>query len=411
MGRKRKRWSLTVGGHGHRVTVYERKLGGTLWLKWWDGTRREGKGDWARRSLKHTNQTQGEQDARDLAASILAAVAGAHTGRVTVADLFARYERDVSAHKKGSQPTEDRRRMGMWQRFLGDDRPADSIDYPTLDRFCRERRAGRVEAPHAKKPDEWVKLRANPSDTTIGADIIFLNSVLNFGTKTRLADGTKLLRENPVTGYERPRTKNPKQPVATYDRYLAVRAKADDVDPQRRFGAFMDCIEGLGWRVSAVCALRGTDIDRKQDDDAPFGRLHRRGDTDKEGRDQWIPMPDRVRKALDSIAVIGDLPIFPQARPKDDKPVKSWSRFHARALLARAEKAAGLSPIDGGDFHAYRRGWATSRKHLPAKDVALAGGWRDLRSLERSYVQADAETLRRVVLDDTKLRDRKAAKT
>jgi hypothetical protein len=34
-------------------------------------------------------------------------------------------------------------------------------------------------------------------------------------------------------------------------------------------------------------------------------------------------------------------------------------------------------------FHAYRRKWATERKHLPLKDVAEAGGWLDKRSLEQ----------------------------
>jgi hypothetical protein len=58
-------------------------------------------------------------------------------------------------------------------------------------------------------------------------------------------------------------------------------------------------------------------------------------------------------------------------------------------------------------FHAYRRAWATARKHLPAADVAHAGGWRDLRSLERSYQRVDDETLLAVVTEPRKLRDAK----
>jgi hypothetical protein len=41
---------------------------------------------------------------------------------------------------------------------------------------------------------------------------------------------------------------------------------------------------------------------------------------------------------------------------------KPWSRWHARDLLERAEAAAELDPVDGGDFHPYRRKWATERK-------------------------------------------------
>ena len=76
--------------------------------------------------------------------------------------------------------------------------------------------------------------------------------------------------------------------------------------------------------------------------------------------------------------------------------------------MERAEKLAGLEPIEGGDFHPYRRAWATSRKHLPARDVAALGGWRDLRSLENCYQQTDAETLLAVALDATKLREKRA---
>lgn len=39
------------------------------------------------------------------------------------------------------------------------------------------------------------------------------------------------------------------------------------------------------------------------------------------------------------------------------------------------------------------------RKHLPVQDVALAGGWKDLKSLQESYQQADPETVESVVLD------------
>ena len=37
--------------------------------------------------------------------------------------------------------------------------------------------------------------------------------------------------------------KNPRRPIATFDRYLAVRKHSDVVDAQGLFGAFMDLIE------------------------------------------------------------------------------------------------------------------------------------------------------------------------
>jgi len=45
----------------------------------------------------------------------------------------------------------------------------------------------------------------------------------------------------------------------------------------------------------------------------------------------------------------------------------------------------------------FRRGYATARKDLPLKDVAAAGGWKDITTLVTCYQQPDDDTLRRVV--------------
>jgi hypothetical protein len=80
-------------------------------------------------------------------------------------------------------------------------------------------------------------------------------------------------------------------------------------------------------------------------------------------------------------------------------------QLDARELLQRAESLAELEPLDGGDFHPYRRAWPTVRKHLPAQDVGAAGGWRDFRSLERCYRQVDEQTLLAVISEPRKLRE------
>ncbi len=293
----------------------------------------------------------------------------------------------------------------MWQH-LTSDREARALDFPTLDRFVRDRRAGRIKVP-------GHKLTKAPSDTTIGADIVFLNSVLNWATRVMQHNGTRLLSENPVRGYERPKNKNPRQPVVTYDRFLKVRAKADEADPQHLFGHFLELVESLGWRVSAICQLWASDIDRRADEDAPHGRIRKRAENDKEGIAHWPPLSKDSRSALDAILevnpTIGNLPIFPAPKTrKGDRP-GPWTRFHARNLLHRTERLAELDTVEGGDFHPYRRKWSTERKALPAQDVALSGGWKDLRSLERSYQKADPKTVLRVVSEPTKLRDAKGA--
>lgn len=77
----------------------------------------------------------------------------------------------------------------------------------------------------------------------------------------------------------------------------------------------------------------------------------------------------------------------------------------ASEWLLRAEKLAGVPKQKGSLWHAYRRKWATERKHLPDVDVAAAGGWTETSSLKRCYQQADEATMLEVVLGGGELRE------
>jgi hypothetical protein len=432
--RQKRAWRKTVGGYGHTVIVEERSPGSVLYLRWWDrraaGKRNNGKtGNWRKRSLGHRDKELGEEQGKELAGRLLTSQEAAAGGRITLGELLARYEADVSAHKKGSQPREDRRRIELWTQVLGAKSDPEKITKGQITRFERLRRQGRIQLPERR-------LGANPSETTIGADIIFLASVLNSAVEENL------LPKNPIRGYDRPKTAKPRRPVATYDRYERTRAKADEAGDQGLFGPFLDLVEVLGWRVSAICQLWVSDIERSTSATAPHGRIRKRGEVDKEGVEMWVPMSEEARSALEQVQernpAIGDTPLFraPQGRKGRRRP-KGWSRWHARDLHERAQRAAGYGyscpkcetdlgneqrecpneecghvdrlPRDSAKkllgFHAYRRKWATERKHLPAKDVAAAGGWLDTRSLEQCYQQVDEATLLQVVSEPRKLRE------
>lgn len=62
-------------------------------------------------------------------------------------------------------------------------------------------------------------------------------------------------------------------------------------------------------------------------------------------------------------------------------------------------------------WHAYRRKWAIERKHLPLKDVAAAGGWKDVNTLLEIYQQADEESVLAVTRLTRKLRARSRVET
>lgn len=410
MARPRKCWSATVGARGHSVNVYERTPGGPLWLRWWVPASPTSRGHQEARPLKHNDRDAALRAAREVAGQLLASVVTGTAG-ATVAEVFAAYEADVARYSRGDGPKEARRRMALWTAFLGATRNVATIDHPTIDRYVRERLAGRLKVGR-------YKLRPNPSPSGIAPDVVLLIAALNHACKVARPNGSRLLDANPIRGYAIPRTSTPLRPVATYDRFELLRKHADAVDPQRLFRGFMDLVEGLGWRVSAVCQLRARDIDRKAHPSAPHGRIFKNPDQDKEGAGGWLPMSKGVRAAVDAVltanTAIGDHPLFPSPKARATLPggpvLKPWSRYHARALLERAEAAAGLEKLAGGDFHPYRRKWATERKHLPPQDVAAAGSWRDLRALQTAYQQTDEATMLAVVSDPTKLREVKAGK-
>ena len=101
------------------------------------------------------------------------------------------------------------------------------------------------------------------------------------------------------------------------------------------------------------------------------------------------------------ISGVGGAPLFPS--PAD--PAQPMTRHLADKWLREGERLAGVKPQKGSLWHAYRRKWATERKHLPDADVAATGGWKNTVSLKTAYQQADPETILRVVLEAGELRE------
>jgi len=90
--------------------------------------------------------------------------------------------------------------------------------------------------------------------------------------------------------------------------------------------------------------------------------------------------------------------------PAAGKPQIAVSVSVMSKSLRGAYARAGVTRLRGGLWHPWRRKWATERKHMPLKDVAAAGGWKDIETLVRCYQQPDEETLASVVLEAPKLR-------
>ncbi len=400
MGGRRKvpkLFSESVGMHRFRVQIRERRPGGNYYI-------RAGK-QW--KGLGHRDLELARQEARKLAATLFEANGARARGTLTVTAMFAYFEAEVVAHRRRPlYAYEDRFRIDLWTAHLGTNRDVLTIDAPTLDDFVRARREARIQLPERRKL-KLVKLRS------IEHDLMWLSSVLTWATRKRV-DGIPLLAENPVGGYapggrdaRRLANRAPMRPRTTYERFLKIDTVADAADPQRQFRWFHRLLEATGWRGSAICGLRRSDVDLRAYRAAPYGKMRKPSDKIAqvaEGEDVWVPLSQDARTAIDELlkvrgGIVGEAWLFPMLR----FPKRHWTRGVADHLLRRCEKKAGVPHLKGGSMHPYGRKWFTERKHHPVPDVAAAGDCTPQNVLR--YSKADEQTVFAVVNEPRKLVD------
>jgi integrase len=201
--------------------------------------------------------------------------------------------------------------------------------------------------------------------------------------------GRPYLDRNRLAGWHLPREQDIRRPLIADETIRALLAVAPRVHP--RLTLLILLLETTGRRLSSVLGLRWDDLDFAQ------GVIRWRGELDKKRRTQEAPMPTRAARALlaerRTQPAIGGALLFPSRR----NPAVRVSRHLAADWLKRAYRYAGLSRPLGGLWHPFRRKWATERKHHPVRDLAEAGGWKDVQTLLTCYVQADLDTMRDVV--------------
>ncbi len=410
---KRKLWKYSAGEKGHTVTVYQRQLGGPIYARAYDPSLAAGQGGYKRISLGHRDKERAESYALAQAAKLREGAAEINAGRITLGRLLAQYRTHRTPRKTIGEQGEDDRRMEMWTRVLGAQKNPHCITLGEWERFIDLRSSGAVDARGQPVPEDG---RRPVRTRTVEADCKWLRWLLNWGTNWRDREGRYLLRENAVRGYEIPTERNPMRPVATRDRYEAIRAVSDKVVMQTRWESrrercrsylseLLDIVDGTGRRISAVCQLRYEDL---RLDAGPYGAIHWPADTDKQGKEWEVPISPQVRAAIDRVLSerpgLGGGYVFPS--PDDIGQPITYERV--RVWLQKAERLAGLPKQQGSLWHAYRRKWATERKHLSPTDVAQAGGWSNVATLQRCYQQADEATMLEVVLGGGELRERQA---
>lgn len=395
----KRRWSFKTGDHGHCVVVYERTPGGRLYARTWDRSLADGRGGWRRLGLRHHDHERARKWAREQAGKLVDGSAELTAGRPTWAMLFALYQLHRTPRKSASEQVADKRRVEMWTRVLGggDGNPLD-LSLETWEAFTDARRTGAIDAhglPVAADARRPVR------DRSLQEDLSWLKQVLNWGTRWK-RDGHYVLRENPVRGYPIPVEENPRRPVATADRYEKLRAVAERAHPM--LPVLLALAYYTGRRLSAICQLRYEDLRLSERPGSIGWPLA----TDKLGKAWSAPLHPQARVALDGWLAqhpgIGAAYLFTAATDT----TKFLRKERASTWLRRAERLAQVPKMDGSLWHAFRRGWATSRKHLPDVDVAAAGGWKSTETLRRCYQRPDEASVLRVVLEPVELRERHA---
>ena len=119
------------------------------------------------------------------------------------------------------------------------------------------------------------------------------------------------------------------------------------------------------------------------------GAILWRGEYHKMRVSRVTPIGRQLREEIDRYLNVWDA----EARANE----KRTTRHMANAMLRRAEALAGLPKVRGAGWHAFRRGWATSRKDLPDVDVAEAGGWKGTKAMKLSYQQPTTTGILRAI--------------
>jgi hypothetical protein len=427
---RRKAWSKIVDAHGVQVRIFERARGSVLYRSVVIG------GEKDRKSLGHRDRDLAEQQAKDLASALAEAQLLGYTGsELTLGQLFAAYRTHALHLVSAARGRELESAMSMFALAWGKDLPVVDVDRTRVEGYCAARRALQVLPPTLRAGEEGTRPRGwrtpkPPRDGALDAEFRCLNAMLNWAVGFRIS-GRPLLRGNPLPrdGKARramgwPIEKNPRRPVAARDRYEVTQAHTDSVDPRGRLRCVLALARYTARRESAICCLKASDLllsharvrvalassglNEQDADHMPFGAIRWRDDADKQGYLFITPINAQMRAELDRYLRLnprmGEVPLFPapgrtSARDgkQDGEREAPFSRHLAAKWLLKAEQLAGVPKLRGGVFHPYRRLWAIERRHLPAIDVAAAGGWGDTQALTRIYQRAEVSGIANVV--------------
>ena len=402
---KKKTLPKTLRIEGYRIRLFERAENGGASIYY---SYQNSNGKRMVKSTKRTDAAEAEAHVKAVFAVVLEKL---RTGQseagkpVTLGQVLRLYFEHEAPSLTATWRRSSETRRGLFEAAWGPEKPVRDIAQADVKLFAQRRRTG------ALKPEQSrVK---TVREGTIEADLRWLSVVFRWAMGFK-ANGRPLVDVNPLAMIKRPDPdKKRRRPIASHDRYVRTLLHADTVDPEGRLACMLTLARHTGRRESAICELHANDflrskeevrgalaalgLDERDADHFPHGGIHWRSESDKMGNDHVTPLGPDARGALEAYLArnprVGEAPLFPASKDPS-RPIRADFVSH---WLMKAEKLAGLPSLSGGRWHPYRRLWATERRHLPAQDVAAAGGWKGTQALTTIYQHATPDKILEVV--------------
>jgi len=399
--RSKKYWSYVAGARGRNwVRAFEKTKGGVLFLEWYETSQFGERPKRKRASLGHRDRGKAKGAADELAAAFLTgdvrkAATRATDGGITIHQLIDRYLAIETPYKSLSKQGHDRRTARMLKSFFPRPRKADSLNLGDWNGFIRARRECRIGPPTTLRRAAVAKQNGDPlptvGDRQIEYDLRFLWAVLNWATRSGDDEGVVLLARHPlkecVHTRHWPKAKNPERPTLDNIQYQKVREVAPSVD--WRFEVALVLGHETGHRIGSIRRLRWGDLEARE------GWIRWREDADKVGWEHWTPLTEEARDAVEVAATHRREADQPSSwvLPSPSDTSRPCSRNIMRDWWNAAQQRAELGSARRLGWHSLRRKFANDLRHVPLKDLASLGGWKDTQTLLKCYLTEDEDAM------------------
>jgi integrase len=389
------KWVRSLGSRGARIRLFETTKGIYYRDVWVAGSGKN------RKSLRTSDRAEADRLGTQLLAALLRQEDVIENGALRLKYLWERYSKESPDLLDNTPRTrkEDEAHVRVLMDYFGESADVRNFTEADVRAFTAKRLAGGIKLQGG---EESHAVRARTPEV----ELRILKTMLRWATTIRTRGGQRLLAANPLAGIRGDREANPKRPVASWERFTAIRKAmqelAEVTGTQRwiRIELALVLSEATGRRIGSIRQLAWTDFDMEA------SALLWRGEADKK-RKQWLaPMPPTLLEEVKRFRLrlggaFGGL-VFPSSID----PTRPLGREVFQHALSDAATHAEL-PAKGG-WHSFRRKWASERKHHPQADVLAAGGWspKSASVLTECYQFPDNETMLAVMSEPLKRTER-----